>query len=398
MSRSCLVLIRLGVAVVALLWLVGPAGAEDACLQDAALVAGAAVGDDSGIGGTGFAGDDSGDDSGIGGTGIYGTITNFGSLCVNGLRVRYADDVAVEINGRTAQADRLAVGQVAWVEAFGRGDELSAETISILSAAIGVVEALEPHERRLRVNRELIEVPERAIVLDASGRERSDLSGLSAGDIVDVSGLRRSDGHIVASRIESATEAEAADFDGLDLSDLLRPSRRLRRFSIEGYLGPREGPGRFRLDGVEIDASSLSDVRGIEVDARVWLTGARVGDAKLRVHRIRVHRAGVPVGRDSAVRESPGAAAGASGPESPGATSDGLDSPGMAEKPPTDDRVERKPSAAPPAPPSLPDLPEPVDTPLPVDRPVERPDRPERTMDFTPEETLRPDRLDRVSP
>ena len=190
MSRPCLASIRLAVTVVALLWLAGPADAENACLQDAALVAGTAAGDDSGIGGTGFAGDDSDDDSGIGGTGIYGTITNFGSLCVNGLRVRYGDDVAVELNGRPAHADRLAVGQVAWVEAFGRRDELSAEAISILSATIGAVEALEPHARRLTVNHEIIEVPERAIVLDASGRELPDLSGLSAGDIVDVAGNR----------------------------------------------------------------------------------------------------------------------------------------------------------------------------------------------------------------
>ena len=55
---------------------------------------------DRGIGGTGFA---PGDDRGIGGTGVIGTIQKFGSIIVNDLRIAYAPDAEVNIDGRAAK-------------------------------------------------------------------------------------------------------------------------------------------------------------------------------------------------------------------------------------------------------------------------------------------------------
>ena len=51
----------------------------------------AATDEERGLGGTGHGPDDD-DDRGIGGTGFIGPITGFGSICVNGERIRFDED------------------------------------------------------------------------------------------------------------------------------------------------------------------------------------------------------------------------------------------------------------------------------------------------------------------
>ena len=101
----------------------------------------AARGDDSGLGGTGVAGDDSGlggtgvtgDDSGIGGTGIFGTITSTSSICVNGVRIRFGDEVVVVFEAGTAVgAGNLAVGQTVWLVAHPGKQGLQTDQIWVL--------------------------------------------------------------------------------------------------------------------------------------------------------------------------------------------------------------------------------------------------------------------------
>jgi hypothetical protein len=101
-----------------------------------------------GIGGTGLW--SSGDDDGIGGTGIEGTITGFGSLCVNGLRVGYDDATVVTSDGAPIAAARLRRGDVVRIAASRaaprctRSIELRHEVVgrSRLDAAGGVMEVL----------------------------------------------------------------------------------------------------------------------------------------------------------------------------------------------------------------------------------------------------------------
>ena len=59
---------------------------------------------DRGIGGTGVIPTDRESDRGIGGTGVMGTIRGFGSIIVNGLRVTYAPDVPIRIDGQPRAA------------------------------------------------------------------------------------------------------------------------------------------------------------------------------------------------------------------------------------------------------------------------------------------------------
>ncbi|MEM7745840.1 MAG: DUF5666 domain-containing protein [Pseudomonadota bacterium] len=78
---------------------------------------------------------------GIGGTGIIGTLTDFGSLILNGLRVEL--DSATEITdalGRAAE-DSLAIGQNLTVEAATIDGALVARRVHITHPVIGQVDA-----------------------------------------------------------------------------------------------------------------------------------------------------------------------------------------------------------------------------------------------------------------
>lgn len=109
--------------------------------DDSGLGGTGVAGDDSGLGGTGVTGDDSGlggtgvtgDDSGIGGTGIFGTITSTSSICVNGVRIRFGDEVVVVFEAGTAVgAGNLAVGQTVWLVAHPGERGLQTDQIWVL--------------------------------------------------------------------------------------------------------------------------------------------------------------------------------------------------------------------------------------------------------------------------
>lgn len=142
---------------------------------------------DRGIGGTGAVAD-----RGIGGTGIVGTVTAFGSIWVNGHRVALPPVVTVRIEGRPAGIGAVDVGQMvaAVVDPGSDGAEAEARSVEVRYAVAGPVEAAD------------------GTALTVLG-QRVDLAGARLtvaprrGVWVAVSGLRRSDGGIAASRIDS---------------------------------------------------------------------------------------------------------------------------------------------------------------------------------------------------
>ncbi len=244
-----------------------------------------------GIGGTGYGGSDGGiggtgrggDDSGIGGTGIYGTVTAFGSVWVNGVRIAYADDVPVTLNGAPARSADLAIGQVVWIEAGGGAGSLAADSIAIVSAVVGPVTELDREDRSLVVAGQVVEIPVGAVLLGGFGR----VASFEVGDVLEVSGLRRADGSVVASRIDRADPAAGILRAGPRLADLVRDSG-VRRLSIEGYVAGLLDDHRFRIDGLAVEAGALP--RGVRPgsDEHVWISGSLAGPASLRAERIRL--------------------------------------------------------------------------------------------------------------
>lgn len=174
-------------------------------------------GDDDGIGGTGRSGDDGiggtgrgGDDDGIGGTGIHaedatgvvGTITGFGSICVGGLELHYDATTPLRIDGQVGDVTRLAVGQVVEVVASGSGAELRAREIAVQHLVVGPVTGADAERGVLAVAGQTVEL--------AGG----DVAAHPIGSVVRVSGMRRADGVVVASRVTSGSADERVRITG----------------------------------------------------------------------------------------------------------------------------------------------------------------------------------------
>ena len=125
---------------------------------------------------------------GIGGTGIVGTLTDFGSLIVNGLRVNVPVGLPVGTAFGPVAQDRLAVGQNLTIEAETITGGLIARRVDIVHPVIGMLEDVSASGREQRVAGIAVQVERGAFVQADPGQQ------------VAVSGVWNSD-TIVASRV-----------------------------------------------------------------------------------------------------------------------------------------------------------------------------------------------------
>lgn len=192
---------------------------------------------ESGIGGTGqhahldtnSSGEGSGSGSGgIGGTGIVGTITGFGSIWVNNTRVTFDSNTPITINKQPATAGDFELGQVVAVTSqryqnepvdterwhspqevfFGDSppdqpnNTFKAKSIDVVYEVVGPVNQVLSAEHKLSVLNQNVFVTERTAILDRRTGKPVSLAELDVSDYVQVSGLRQSDGDIIASRLD----------------------------------------------------------------------------------------------------------------------------------------------------------------------------------------------------
>jgi hypothetical protein len=163
---------------------------------------------DRGIGGTGAAsGAARSADRGIGGTGIIGVVTGFASVCLDGREVGLGDTVPVSVDGEPASAAALRAGQLAAVGASGPGTALQARSVAVRHEVSGPVEAIEA-DSTLRV------AGQRVAASGDTWGERAPRPG----EWVAVSGLRRADGVIVATRIDRRAPGGLVTVHGLLLA------------------------------------------------------------------------------------------------------------------------------------------------------------------------------------
>lgn len=187
------------------------ARADNPCVMSDGYVNGRGIGgtglvaEGRGIGGTGRMAEG----RGIGGTGlqqgdtsvpssqlayISGTIYAYGSVCVNGLRIKYDDQTPVVVNGAKGTYADLGLGEVvslvATPDMLNEG-MLKAREIRINSAVQGPVTLID------RDSGTLVVMGERVKVADPRSLPR-----LQMGDKVRINGLRDASGQIIASRLE----------------------------------------------------------------------------------------------------------------------------------------------------------------------------------------------------
>jgi len=178
--------------------------------------------DEGGVGGTATRPSAPDDEGGIGGTGIavhgdtgiIGTITGFGSICVGGVEILYGRDTPVEVDGQPATTAHLGVGQVVEVVASGTGDEVTAGHIAVRHVVSGPV-------TRIDSERNVIEVVGQTVQLSPATRtevgaaDAAPAAGsFDVGSVVQVSGERRNDDTIVASRVTRGLAADAVRLSG----------------------------------------------------------------------------------------------------------------------------------------------------------------------------------------
>jgi hypothetical protein len=224
-------------------------------------------GDSDGIGGTGF-----GEDDGLGGTGIYGTLTRFGSLCVNGLHVLLDDATAYERNGQAVGPNTLALGQVLWVETAGSTGPLHATRVVSDPAVQGRVQSVDPEAKSFVV-------AGRRVQLDAQTRGPDKLPAVAS--FVEVSGLEDPHGTIRASWL-AHLDAPVRDAVGPDLSRFIEAAEPLDALSIEGFLAASDERDGFRVGNLPILAPGLAR---LQPDTRVWLSGRLDAAGELVVDR-----------------------------------------------------------------------------------------------------------------
>ena len=294
---------------------------------------------DRGIGGTGFAPASGSDDRGIGGTGFVGTIQRFGSIIVNDQRISYSPSASVTIDGRKASARELRLGQVVSVAAERTlQGELRTSEIAVSHEVVGQIRSVS--SSTLNILNQRIDTS----LLDA----RSFRPGMR----VAVSGLRRLDGSIVASLVETARPGAdriaglvEADENGLWIDGLkLRDADRAwigRRVVLTGHptssgfaatSGMVEAlPVARGVSRLSVEAYLRREYDQLRLGSGLTVPGsAAMGDLELGS----IAKAFVELSIDStgqfsltAIRLENGGSQGSGGPGGPGAPGSGIGSP-----------------------------------------------------------------------
>ena len=165
-----------------------------------------------GIGGTGHRGDP--DTDGIGGTGLwanmagsgdvalYGVVTSLETLVVNGHGMFLLENSEFLLNGQPEKIAALSIGQVVAVRAGLVNGVITAKAIQADDPVIGPIESVAADGASLKVLGQRVALGSYTRMNMGSGDDGH--TKLTAGDVVQVSGLRRLDGSIDASLVQLA--------------------------------------------------------------------------------------------------------------------------------------------------------------------------------------------------
>jgi len=223
-------------------------------------------------------------DGGIRGTGSsVGPVSGFGSVFVNG--VKFSTDRSVRGDDGIDQEDRLVVGMILRVEGewrtSGLGDAESVEYDDTLRGIMQVVSPWDPLGKTatIRILEQTVRIDSQTVV---KGAQVTDLSG---GDFVRMSGWRLPGGEFRASYLGLRTPGNSDDFDALNevelegvVSDFAGTDFRIGS-QVVNYSGAM-------LDG--LDQASLRDGAAVEVEG--YLSGGTLMAQEIRPDDARRYR------------------------------------------------------------------------------------------------------------
>jgi len=133
-----------------------------------------------------------------------GTITGFGSIYVNGIHFQTAS-ATIRKNGMTVDQSQLAVGEVARIK--GSKDDADdtgvADEVDVDEAVIGAIDKIDTTGGTVTVLAQIVKI--NAGTSFSKDIQPADITGLTTGDFIHVSGMTDSSGDIVATRIEKGS-------------------------------------------------------------------------------------------------------------------------------------------------------------------------------------------------
>ncbi len=225
---------------------------------------------DRGIGGMGVVAQPP-EDRGIGGTGVIGTIRKFGSVVVNGMRIAYPADAAVEIDGQPASPRDLRLGQVAQCVTEKSATGLTTSRILVASEVIGPIESIGRNS--------LVVLGQTVLISHIAAKS------WQKGQWVAVSGLRKLNGAVVASHVQNRDDSIARVSGPVTLAaDGAAKIGGLKLVNLDAALaGRRVLADVGRIDGapaalktvVDPEFAAMPDVRRFSIEAYVARTGAK---------------------------------------------------------------------------------------------------------------------------
>jgi hypothetical protein len=183
---------------------------------------------------------------------VVGTITRFGSVCVNGEHVRYLSDTPTEVDGVADTPRALQLGQVVRLQVRRDDDgELVARRIAVVDAVAGPVTERDEAGRWFSVmGRQVFLGPH--TMFGNAGPAVPEI-----GARIIVSGIPRADGRLVTTRVQGADPGSPAVVSGM-LTELDG-----RMLEVEGV-------------AVRLPAGDLPP--GLEIGAEVSVRGTWSGD------------------------------------------------------------------------------------------------------------------------
>ena len=159
----------------------------------------------------------------------YGVNTGYGTITVNNVGYGYSD-ATVTVNGRAGAVADLRRGQVVTVRGrvYAGNPAGAADRVEYDARIIGPVGSVDAATNRIyMMGQTVVTGPDTVF---AAGIDPADFAGLAVGSVAEVSGFVRSDGAILATRIDPA--AGSTDFQligevaGIDFANL--------RFTVNG--------------------------------------------------------------------------------------------------------------------------------------------------------------------
>ncbi len=206
-----------------------------------------------------------------------GTITAFGSVVVNG--VRYDTNGATfEIDGKTGSQDDLSVGDVIVVKGTldDNGSDGSATSVVFDDLVEGPVSAVDKTAGALTVLGQTVRVDADTSFDDSLSP--ASIDGVNVGQVIEVSGFRRADGTIAATRIEAKPAGEEFEVTG-EVSNLSGTRFELHGLTVDFSAAQLDNfPGGAPENGQLVEAKGNSLGAGGELLAtRVEFKGSDLG-------------------------------------------------------------------------------------------------------------------------